>query len=150
MSHEINIFKETGSGQVTQWPEPSPEESLLAMTSQECTVGGSPSLQGCLVVNGKSCSSSSLPHSPKVTYHHHSLPLSCGKQRYMEGSRIQDSSRPAYHAILKVTGLCVDGKVGHPASLFLPVRASTLYSAQVPYSQSLPFQVSYSLIFYPI
>lgn len=46
MSHEINIFKETGSGQVTQWPEPNPEESLLAMASQECTRGGSPCLPG--------------------------------------------------------------------------------------------------------
>lgn len=52
MSHEIKIFKETGSGQVTQWPEPNPEESLLAMASQESTRGVHPASQGCLVTRG--------------------------------------------------------------------------------------------------
>lgn len=52
MSHEINIFKETGSGQVTQWPEPNPEESLLAMEVKNALEEAHPASQGCLVTRG--------------------------------------------------------------------------------------------------
>lgn len=97
MSHEINSFKETGSGQVTLWPEPSPEESLLAMTNPECTRGGSPCLQGMPGGAEEMCSSSSLPTAPG-TPAHHSLSLGSGNNKHIEKTRIRTPT-PASHSL---------------------------------------------------
>lgn len=147
MSHEINIFKETGSGQVTRWPEPNLEESLLAMASRECTRGGSPCLPGMPGGEGEMCSSLSLPR-PQGHQHHHSLSLGFKKQQTHEEERDQDPS-----CLLPIHSQdhrpCVEGKLGGPVSCSCLPRPAR---CRVPrlHAVNLPFQGSYSLLFYPI
>lgn len=145
MSHEINIFKETGSGQVTQWPEPNPEESLLAMASQECTRGGSPCLPGMPGGEGEMCSSLSLPR-PQGHQHHHSLGFR--KQQTHGEERDQDPS-----CLLPIHSqdhrpMC-RGEAWRSSLLLLPARPARCRLPRL-HAVTLPFQGSYSLLFYPI